>query len=720
MGRPVQWGVVTDRAALVARMLVARGGDLVVVTAPAGYGKSTALTQWDDTDPRPFAWLRLDLLDHDPVHLLLHIATAVHQVVPIDQGVLRYLRGPSRDPLTRLVPALAQALEPCGPLVLVLDDTHELSNPAAVETLQALVEMLPATTTTVLAGRFAPALELARRRLTHRVIEFCADELKLSPTESTAVFTAIAGPSDDAAVGAALEKCEGWAAGVVLMAMALRDGAGAEVLSGRHHLVAEYLVEEVLSHLDAPMTTFLHEAAVLDQFTVVQLDAVRAADDSAQRVAALRRTGNLFLVALDAEGGWYRMHRLFGDLLRTRLRDRDPERFRALATRAADVLELEGDVDGALSQALVAGDRGRAAVLVGRNAVRLGFDGRAGVLARRLGQLDERTFVAYPDAAIARAWLGVTLGDAPLIQQSLLLARQADRGAALADGTPSVKVAAALVGSVVGVGGVGEVVRHANAVRYAGDHLSNPWWGAATVMKGAATSMLGDSARARVLLESALPVVDDLPGFRAAALAHLALLDLDVADEINAVARSSEALEIVEQRDLSDVVPMIVVYAVAALVAARRGDAEAARESVRSTERLLGGLGNLAARTALLGHVLLARAAIDLDDTALLHTHQLAAQWAGRREPDAAGLHRRLAQIDQLVADQSGRPALTAAEMRLLPHLATNLSLQRIADELVVGRETAKSQAASIYRKLSVSSRGAAVAEARRLGILAT
>ena len=219
------------------------------------------------------------------------------------------------------------------------------------------------------------------------------------------------------------------------------------------------------------------------------------------------------------------------DLLRARLRDQQPDRHRGLATRAADLLEHEGDIDGALVSALSAGDRARAAELVGREAVRLGFDGRAGVLARRIGLLDEQTFADYPDAAIARAWLGVATGEADLIHRSLMMAHRADRGEPLADGTPSVSVAAALVGSLVGVGGVREVVRHAQVVRDAGDHLVNPWWGAATVMKGAAMSMLGEAAQARVLLEAALPVIEDLPGFRAAALAHLALMDLTAGDD---------------------------------------------------------------------------------------------------------------------------------------------------------------------------------------------
>lgn len=693
---------------------------MVAVAAPAGYGKTTAVEQWDDADERPFAWVRLDNLDNDPAHLLLHLATALNQVESVDPAVLHYLQGAGRAE-SQLLPVFVQALEKAGPVVLVLDDVHELSAPAAVDALRAVVDLTPNSTTLALVGRRIPALDLARRRLQGSLFEIGVPELKLSGTEGAAAFAAVGGDADTATVARVLDKCEGWAAGVVMAALALRDGAPAEAVTGRHRLVADYLVEEVLSALDPETATFLTESATLDRFSADELDALLGRADSAVMLDAITRSGNLFLISLDAQGVWYRYHQLFGDLLRARLRDRDPDRFRELAARAADRLAQAGDVDGALLQALAAGDRARAAALVGIDAVRLGFDGRVGVLARRLALIDEQTFTDYPDAAIARAWLGVATGDAELIQRSLLTAAAADSGAPLSDGTPSVEVAAALIGSLLGVGGVGEVIRHAETVCGAGDHLVNPWWGAATTMKGAALSMLGEPGQARATLESALPVTDDLPGFQAAALAHLAALDLGDGDLSAAAAHTNAARSIVDSRDLSDMVPMVVVYAVDALVRARRGDVAGARSAARATERLLDRLGDLSARTALMAHALVAGAAIEIDDTDLCDRHLGEAQRAHRREPEAVGVGRWLDRFRALSAARAARgarPSLTTAELRLLPYLATHLSLQRIAGELTLGRETLKSQSKSIYRKLGVSSRAAAVAEADRLGLL--
>ena len=716
MGRPRIADRVVHRPDILAPLVAAGRGDLVVMSAPAGYGKTTAAALWDVEDERQFAWVRIDDLDNDPGHLLLHIATSVIQLREADDNLLRFLGGPGREPLTHLVPAVVQMLGESSPLVIVLDDVHKISTPDAIAALHALLDVAPPTTTVALLGRFVLPLDLARRRLSGGVAELGPDTLSFSAEEAGAALELVAGPSDDVTRSAVIDLCEGWAAGVVLTAMALRDGTALDSLTERNNLVIQYVVEEVINHLEPDLATFLIESAVLNRFDAEQLDTVLERPDSGHMMARLSKSGNPFLVSLDREGVWYRYHHLFGDVLRERLRLGNPHRFTELACRAADLLERVGDIEGALRHAVDAGDRARSAALVGRDAVRLGFDGRAGVLARRLGMLDARTFAEHPDGAVARAWYGVTVADGELIQRSLMLATRGDLGQSLSDGTPSVKVAVALISSLVGVGGVTDVVRHADIVREAGDHLVNPWWGAATVMKGAAEAMRGQTGRARNLLESALPTIESLPGFHAAALAHLALLDLAAGDDEGAVHRSDAARTIVDKYDLCDVVPMIVVYATGSVMSVRVGDVAGAQDAVAVTESLLERLGHMSPRTALLGHGLLAWTAAVIEDPALLGKHLAAAERACKREPDALALIQRVDRVKAMAV--GGTRPLTAAELRLLPYLATYQSLQQISEELVVGRETAKSQAASIYRKLGVSSRAEAVAEATRVGLI--
>ncbi|MEZ0342910.1 AAA family ATPase [Mycobacterium sp. pV006] len=715
MARPRIADRVIGRPDILAR-LTAATERLITVTAPAGYGKTTVAAQWADADPRPSAWIRIDHLDNDPVHLLLHIATAVAGPDGAHQEPVNYLRAPGRDLFIHLLPAVIQILEQRSDVVLVLDDVHKLTSTDAVAVLGALLDATPVSATTALLSRCRLPLNVAHRRMQEDVLAIDAETLRFTDEETAEVVESIHGACDPTTLATVVDLCEGWAAGVVLTAMALRDGASVDTLTGRHDVIVDYMVQEVIDRLDCDVATFLTESAVLETFTAEQLDAVLGRADSARMLELLVRSGNLFLVSLDREHRSYRYHHLFADVLRNRLRDMSPDRYRELASRAADLLEASGDIDGALIYAVAAGDRARSAALVGREAVRLGFDGRAGVLARRLAMLDARTFVEWPDAAVAQAWLGVVEADAELIQRSLMAALRADRGRPLADGTPSVKIAVALVSSLVGGGGVREVVRQADVVCAAGGALMNPWWGAATVMKGAAESMLGRVDRARVLLESALASIEDLPGFHAAALAHLALLDLGAGEDEWAVQRSDAARALVDKFELRDVVPMVVVYATNAAISARLGDEAAARESVAVTEKLLGRLDHLAARTALLSHGLLAWTGTVLGDLDLARRHLDAAERARRREPDAVALVQRVERVKAMLA--GGVRPLTSAELRLLPYLATNMSLQGIADELVVGRETTKSQAASIYRKLGVSSRGDAVIEARRIGLI--
>ena len=197
--------------------------------------------------------------------------------------------------------------------MIVLDDIDALSDPTAADTLRALVDTAPQSTTVALLGRRPPPLELARRRLLNTVVEIGIGELKLSGEQATAAFKAVSGSADEGAARAVHDKCEGWAAGVVLAARAFRDGADVHLLTGRHRLVADYLLEEVLAQLD------YRDDDVPDGVGGARPVLCRTAGCGAANVTILRgcwrrssQSGNLFLISLDAERIWFRYHRLFG------------------------------------------------------------------------------------------------------------------------------------------------------------------------------------------------------------------------------------------------------------------------------------------------------------------------------------------------------------------------------------------------------------------------
>ncbi len=498
-------------------------------------------------------------------------------------------------------------------------------------------------------------------------------------------------------------------------------GAPPRCSPGPTALVADYLIEEVLNGLDPQMVDFLTRSSVLARMNAPLLDQLLETDGSARRLDQLERTGNMFLIPLDEQREWFRYHHLFAEMLGARLRGLDPEGAKQLERRASHLLEEHHDIDGAIRHALAGDEPERAADLVLRHAFRFVFGGRIGRLGLWLELLGRDAIEDSASAALAWAWYAIATGDAELLARGLANAERLPATTPLADGSPSVEVALAMVRSVVGPAGLEGVLRDTEFVRAFGQ-AGNPWWGLATAIRGTVRSMLGDLDRARRDLVEGLPSVTS-PVFEAAALAHLALLDLHAGDPIQADRRSARTLAVIERYGLEAVLPSAVAFAVASLVAARNGRDDEARRHATSSQRLLARLGELAPRTALVSYLLLAQSAMAVGDLSLARSLATEARRARRSEPEAVFLN---AQLDELTdqLDQGSQAGmleitpLTPAELRVLAYLPTHLSLQEIADELFISRNTAKSHSVAIYRKLCVSSCAEAVNEAQRLGIL--
>ena len=236
-------------------------------------------------------------------------------------------------------------------------------------------------------------------------------------------------------------------------------------------------------------------------------------------------------------------------------------------------------------------------------------------------------------------------------------------------------------------------------------------------------AMRGDTAEAEQCLQSALRLFVGSPMFEAGCLAHLANLRLEQGDLSEATKLSERALQLAEQHRLDGVLVAVSVYAIGALVAARNGDQATARRAWLTSTRLLARLHDLSPRTALFCNLVLAEAALTLGDPSAATDFATEARRSLRREPGAAHLDERLDALTQQLdtwpaGPASAIPRLTPAELRLLEYLPTHLTMQEVAEVLGVTRNTAKSQNVAVYRKLGVASRGEAVSEARRLGII--
>ncbi len=696
---------------------------IVAVRAPAGYGKTMLLTLWDDADPRPFAWVHLGPLDDNPVHLLRHVAGALAQAQPLSDRCVRHLTQPGRQVDTDMLPAVLTELESRPPSVLVLDDVHLLHSPEAIECIRSLAASLPSGSTICLSGR-ANEVPIARQREQGHVIDIGTADLAMSVPQAVEVFAHAGLDLDDGTISDLCARTEGWPAGLHLAALALstRGGAIGPGFSGRNRLVGDYLVEEALAGLESEMVEFLERSSVLTIMSGESLDALLQRSDSRRFLAEIEHSGNLLLVPLDPDGHLFRYHHLFRDLLRARLEARDPALSSELERRACDVTEAAGDVDEAIRHAVTAGDSGRAARLVLRDAGALALSDQRDLLRQRLDLIGLDAMNEHPEAAVAWAWAGIAEVDRELIVKSLSAAMQWPDAGPLSDGSPSVSAAVSCVRCMLGAEGVDGVLRDSAAAREGGP--SNPWWGRATMIQGTAYSMLGELDLARDRLEAALMHLADAPTFEAAALSHLALVNLHDNDLGEARRLADRALADAERHHLQGVVAAISIYAVGALVAARCGDREEAVGCASTTRTMLDHLGRVSPRTAVFSYLALAQTWLALGDPGQARLLANEAQRARRRDPSATFLNQQLdhlmSQLDDAAHNPSTVVAITAAEMRVLALLPTHLSLQEIAGELVISRNTAKSHSVSIYRKLGVTSRSEAVAEARRIGLVSS
>lgn len=401
---PRRRGIV-DRPRLTARARTAGLPALSLVSAPAGFGKTTLLSQWfaerADEDPR-IAWLSLDAGDNDPALFWRYLVSALQTVVP-DAGrdALSLLR--AAQPLRSVVTALLNDLAAFPDVVLVLDDYHVIDSVDLHESVTFLLEHLPAQVHLVLAGRADPPLPLAGLRARGELLEVRAADLRFTAEEATTYLNEAMGLELDLDDVIALEaRTEGWAAALQLAALSMqgRDDPSAFVagFAGDDRFVVDYLAEEVLERQPEEVRRFLLDTAILDRLTGALCDAVTGRTDGKAMLERLERA-NLFLVPLDDRRLWYRYHHLFADVLRARLAE-DPPRVDELHGRAAAWSEASGDQPTAIAHALAGHDVPNAARLIELTAPAM-FQARQELTARRwLAALPDTLFDERPVLSI--------------------------------------------------------------------------------------------------------------------------------------------------------------------------------------------------------------------------------------------------------------------------------------------------------------------------------
>jgi LuxR family maltose regulon positive regulatory protein len=712
------------RPRLVDRLLTFTGRE-VVVSAPAGYGKTTLVAQWAEREPRPFAWVSLDTADDDPAVLVTYLALALHEIESLPDADLALLTHDDVD-LDALLDGLRRVLaNRTRPFVLALDDVHRIDG-AGRDVVDLLAHTVPPGATLALLTRGRSPVATSRAALLGDVLVIDRDDLAMTAPEADRLLRTSGVDADADTTATIRDLTEGWPAALYLAALALReaDDAGVAVheIRGRNRRIADFLSEEVLPALDADDVEFLLATSILDRCNGDLCDTVLVRSGSGAVLERLART-NRFVIPLDGTGDWYRYHHLFADMLRAEARRRDPAAFAAVAARASAWWEQQFEPDDAITLALAAGDRARVIDLIGRYAVILQNTRRVPTVERWLGAFTGEEIERTPTLAVTAAWNGLMDGDAGRVHRFATAVAQHHDGTPLADGTPP-EAAVALLEALTTIEGLGTVCDH--AARAFADHpLTSPYRAIAASIAANAEATRGEWTAAAQWAEQAIRI--GRVGMTAAlvhGLAASARVDAAAADWGAARVSVEEALALIDAEGFADRPAMTLAYSIAALVHAHCGDAARADAERHHTDGLLERLDGILPFALVCSILELAEAAVltgQIDDaTALLSE----AQRRLRRLRDTGLLPTAVERIGTLIASRTMKPSyrlvepLSPAELRVLGWLPTHLSFGEIGEELFLSRNTVKSHAMAIYRKLGVTSRSAAVREATRLGLL--
>jgi LuxR family maltose regulon positive regulatory protein len=709
-GRP---GIVA-RTELVDRLRASPS--VISVVAPTGYGKTTLLSQWARTHRRRhLAWVSVDRGDNDTSVLLTNAALALDKVEAIDGGVLRTLASPgaatAANAIARIASTLASRSEPVR---LVFDHAEMLDNPECRDAIAELAMRIPEGSQLAIATRDTPPLQTALLRSRREMVEIGIGDLAMNEQEAAALLEGAGVTLDDAGVAELVRRTEGWPVGLYLAALAISAGGkGTEAVAftGDHRLMADYLRSEFLSRLPSAMVSFLTRTALLDRLSGPLCDAVLGTTKSAQVLEALE-SSNLLLVPLDPRREWYRYHHLFRELLSAELRRSEPALVPELHVRAADWLEGHGMAETAIDHAQAADDADRVARLVAGMAQRAYAEGRVDTARRWFDWFAERGLIEqYPQVAVLGAQVEALLGHPAPAEHWADAAERGHFEGTLPDGSP-LDGWLAYLRALLCRDGVGQMRADAEAAR---DLLApgSPLRGAVLTLEGTTHVLDGEVAAADSILAHAVEVATYLNAMPAAAtaLAERVIVAIEGRDWDEAETLSAQAVAVVEVGHLEDYIVAALVYGVAARTDIHRGDFATAREHVARAARLRP-LLTYAIPYSAQALLQIGHAYLELSEPAGARVVLREVYDILRQRPDLGRIPEQAdelqSMLDAIRATNVGASALTTAELRLLPLLTTYLSMPEIAERLHVSRNTVKTQAISIYRKLGVSSRSEA------------
>ena len=423
---------LVERTRLSER-LDAHEGRIVLVSAPAGFGKTVLVADWLNGQEAPRAWLSLDELDNDPSRFCAHLAAAMASLevegASEAAGFIEGLAPPDLSLPPAFLPAfLEMGTEP----IIILDDLHELDSPRVLGVVEELVQVDGPGPRLVILTREDPPFTLGRLRVAGELLEIRARDLRFTEDETLRLFQRLLpGALEPEQIRQLDERTEGWVAGLRLAAIALQDAADprglVESFAGQHRLVMEYLLEEALERQSPALQQFLLDTSILRRFNPDTCAAVSGDARAREKLKEVERA-NLFLIPLGLQGEWYRYHHLFADLLRFKLEHQQGERVEELHRRASAWFHEEGDLDSALEHAARMKDQTRLLELLDGEVLGMIARSEMAALRRWTGKVRNPFAQPYPMVICSIGWLRVVTDRAPDLDPILeAISRALDR-----------------------------------------------------------------------------------------------------------------------------------------------------------------------------------------------------------------------------------------------------------------------------------------------------
>jgi ATP/maltotriose-dependent transcriptional regulator MalT len=683
---------IVARPRLLRRLLTA-DAPIVMIVAPAGYGKTTLLAEWAMRDPRPFAWLSVEALSRAGDRAVVSLAGLVEDV-----GAC----------LT--------------PHVIVLDDAHHLATDLSMRRITDLACRLPVGSCVAVASRRRFAVPLARLRGHGLLAELAARELAMTRLEAAMLLDNAGVRLEAGQVDRLVALTEGWPVGLYLAALSIQEQDGSQEaitqLGGGDRLVADYIRDEVLRDLAEHEVAFLRRTSILRRISAPLCDAVLESRDSAAVLARLTR-GDIPIEPVDRSDLRFRCNRLLAEMLHTDLVRDEPQLEPVLHRRAADWHTRHGEVREALRHAVACRDGARAAPLLWSVAPGCAALGSARAICECLEPFSPAEMRAHPGLALSAAAYHLAEGRRDKAEHWADVAALAPN---LAGDAGELAGSLAMVRACLASRGMTPMGRDA-ARACANAPLDGSWQSVGRLLRGVAHQLTGEPDTAQECLEEGARLAGtEVPIVAALCHAQLALLAVHADDWGDAAARAEQARAALVEVPVT-AAGHALVLAVSAVTAAHRGDVFDARRDADTAFRLLETLPSFVPWYMAEAQIALARAEIRLsngDRARVLLTRAAHNQGrAGDAHVLGEWLHMAWERADTLAAGATGGgPALTKAELRVLRLLPSHLSLREIGARLHVSTSTVKTQALAVYRKLNVSCRSDAVARGRSAGLI--